>query len=118
MDRQTYRRTRHAYRLACYQDRLADRRRAIEVQYSDTSSNYWPAMDRQQAVLAGLPSRERAAVVARPWVAFNPTGRLPLGPKAEAFFRREPGSVSVMDLNKRVALRRAIAQIETARAAA
>lgn len=112
MNRRDYYRARAAYRRAAFEDRAQEREanRALEEFKSygfrgfGGNPAYVSVIDRQVQALAPLSDREKAAVLAAPML---PQGRLPMGPKASAIYYR-----GRMSLNKRVALRRALREID------
>lgn len=106
MTRNSYITARRALRRAYWLDRRANDARRADEQYADIRIHWWPTRDHEEAALAGLTPREREAITARPYRAFNESQRLPLGPRAMAIYTR-----GGMDLNKRVALRKAVAEI-------
>jgi hypothetical protein len=103
----SYKALRHEYRLAVREDAIAAKREADfrlspagmvghNVRRPDAGCMAW----RSALVLQPLTDEQRQLIIARPSAL---TGRLPMGPKARAFFAGRG-----MDLNKRVALRRAL----------
>ncbi len=103
----TYYTARRALRRAYWLDRRANEARRADELYADVRIHWWPTREHEEAALAGLSPREREAITARPYARFNDSQRLPLGPRALAIYRR-----GGMDLNKRVALRKAVAEID------
>lgn len=119
MTRLAYRTLRRALRRARHEDRKAARQYDAEIVayglHKGAGLTYL-AHTREQAVLANLSDRDRAALLA---TRHQPQGRLPIGPQTLALherIRRRPGLGFGLDVNKRVALRRAIAQLDAARA--
>lgn len=106
MTRNSYITARRALRRAYWLDRLANDARRADEQYADIRIHWRPSREHEEAALAGLSAREREAITARPYARFNDSQRLPLGPRALAIYIR-----GGMDLNKRVALRKAVAEI-------
>jgi hypothetical protein len=107
LTRASYLKLRREYRIARREDRIAGERAAAfrqspagmvgrNVRRPDDSVAW-----RAELLLQPLTVEQRALITATP---ADCTGRLPRGPKATAIFCR-----GRMDLNKRVALRRAIA---------
>ena len=115
MNRASYYLTRAAYRQAVHDDTarsLSDMRDANDC-YRDRPGQWWPTTERERAVLAPLSPRDRAAVTSKDYG--RPARRLPMGPRAEHLYRVGrvlPGQpVREMNLNKRIALRSALAKI-------
>lgn len=115
MNRRDYYELRRMYRKAQHDDTIAEREankalqefKAYGFRSFGGDPNYITITDRADAVLSILTPRERAAVLAAPAPAEGRGCRLPLGPRASAIYYR-----GNMDLNRRVALRRAIRQAD------
>jgi hypothetical protein len=100
----TYRATRHALRSA---QRVDSQRRAKLEQHERQRPELNPSA-YLDPILAPLSPRDREAVISRALLAQF----VPMGPKAYAIYRR-----GGMDLNKRIALRKAIKTLDAQDAA-
>lgn len=119
MNRAAYYTARKAYRLACARDAVEteENDRAARLRYAYAplhigKPSFWPVMTRQHTIRESLSPRDFAAITSRP--STKASGRIPRGPRAMALcgVQFERGQYANLHLAQRVALRRALRQID------